>query len=90
MRAVLLTCFLFAAPVLAQTLAPAAPAVKGKPPAEAPYWQETLCRKDIETGSLVKVRRTCHTRQQWAYIDDVNRDQARRMEEDGRVRPASQ
>lgn len=93
MRSLLLTCLFFATPALAQGLAPApaaAPAVKGKPAADDPYWQQSLCRKDVETGSLVKVRRTCHTRQQWAYIEDANRDVARRLEDDNRIRPANQ
>jgi hypothetical protein len=34
--------------------------------------QETVCRKEKTIGSLIATKKTCHTRAQWAYIDDTN------------------
>lgn len=45
--------------------------------------QQTVCRRDTETGSLVRAKKTCHTRAQWTYIDDANQQTARKMVEDG-------
>ncbi|WP_310496997.1 hypothetical protein [Sandarakinorhabdus sp.] len=68
----------FAVPAIAADT-PAAPtaAEKGK---------ETVCRREKETGSLVKAKKTCHTRDQWAYIDDTNQKYARDMADDTRTR----
>lgn len=48
--------------------------------------QEIVCRKEKETGSLVKSKKTCHSRAQWAYIDDTNQAQTRTMADDMRTR----
>jgi hypothetical protein len=92
MRTIIAISLMLATPVLAQTPPPAAAkpnTVTGKPPADDPYWQQTVCRKDVETGSLVKVRKTCHTRAQWAYIDDTNRDFSQRLMDDNRTKSTS-
>jgi hypothetical protein len=65
---------------------PAAPTVAT--PTATDVSQEIVCRKEKETGSLVKTKKTCHSRAQWAYIDDVNRNFSRQMVEDGTTRPA--
>jgi hypothetical protein len=65
------------APVLAAEPAPApvaaAPVTKTAEAAAADRANEVICRKQQETGSLVKVKKTCHTRQQWAYIEQENK-----------------
>lgn len=50
--------------------------------------QEIVCRKEKETGSLVKTKKTCHSRAQWAYIDDTNQQFSRNMADDMRTKPA--
>lgn len=50
--------------------APAAPAAVEAPKVDR--MQQTVCRKDKVIGSLVSTKKTCHTRAQWAYIDDTN------------------
>jgi hypothetical protein len=60
----------------APTAAPAtaaAPVTKTAEAAAADRANEVICRKQQETGSLVKVKKTCHTRQQWAYIEQENK-----------------
>jgi hypothetical protein len=47
---------------------------------------EIVCRKEKETGSLVKTRKTCHSRAQWQYIDEVNQTQTRAMQDDMRTK----
>lgn len=93
MRTIMLLSMLLAMPAVAQTAPvpakPPAPTAPGKPPADDPYWQQTVCRTDRETGSLVKVRRTCHTRAQWAYIDDTNREFSTRLMDDNRTKSTS-
>jgi Spy/CpxP family protein refolding chaperone len=51
--------------------------------------QEIVCRKEKETGSLVKTKKTCHSRAQWQYIDETNQAQTRAMQDDMRTRPGS-
>lgn len=48
--------------------------------------QEIVCRKEKETGSLVKNKKTCHSRAQWAYIDDTNQQQTRTMADEMRTK----
>ena len=48
--------------------------------------QEIVCRKEKETGSLVKSKKTCHSRAQWQYIDDTNQAQTRTMADDMRTK----
>ena len=51
--------------------------------------QEIVCRKEKETGSLIKTKKTCHSRAQWQYIDETNQAQTRAMQDDMRTRPGS-
>ena len=51
--------------------------------------QQMICRKDKETGSLVRSKKTCHTKAQWAYIDDENQGMSRRMVEDNTTKSGS-
>lgn len=69
----------------------AAPAVAAEPATTQPVTavdksQEIVCRKEKETGSLVKSKKTCHSRAQWAYIDETNQQQTRTMQDDMRTR----
>ncbi len=57
-----------AAPAVAATVAAVPVADAAKPD----RMQQTVCRKDKVIGSLVSTKKTCHTRAQWAYIDDTN------------------
>ena len=69
------------APAAAQTPAAAAPVDKSK---------EIVCKRDKETGSLVKSKRTCLTRQQWAYVHDTTQQFARELNDASMSRPGSQ
>jgi hypothetical protein len=69
-----------AGPVLAAEPATTAPVTIGDKS------QEIVCRKEKETGSLVKSKKTCHSRAQWAYIDDTNQQQTRTMADDMRTK----
>ena len=68
--------------------APAAPTPPAIAAAEPDRMQQMVCRKDKETGSLVKTKKTCHTRAQWAYIDDVNQSAGRDLVDNNRGRPS--
>jgi hypothetical protein len=46
-------------------------------PAEKPA-EKKICRKDIETGSLIKGKKICYTVKQWQKISDANRDEIER------------
>ena len=48
--------------------------------------QQVVCRRDRETGSLVKSKKTCHTRAQWQYIDDTNQAFGRDLVDTTRTR----
>jgi hypothetical protein len=47
---------------------------------------EVICKKFEVTGSLVKKRRVCHTKAEWAKIKDFEQDAARKFVEDNRGR----
>ncbi|WP_372919512.1 hypothetical protein [Sandarakinorhabdus sp.] len=81
--------YAFALLIAAAALAPAA----AQTPAAAPpvdKSQEIVCKRDKETGSLVKVKRTCLTRQQWAYVQETNQQFARDLNNSTMSRPGSQ
>lgn len=80
--AMLVASLLLSAGAAAQSPAPVAT------PASTDPMQETVCRKSPETGSLVKVRKRCHTRAQWQYIDEETQRQSNRFVEDNRGRPS--
>ncbi len=67
---------------------PAAPAPPAAAAAADPM-QQMVCRRDVETGSLVKAKKTCHTRAQWAYIDDTNQAFSRDLVDSTRSRSNS-
>lgn len=90
---------LFAVMIAACALAPAAaqttngqPVTPAAPPTAAPVDknQEVICKREKETGSLVKAKRTCLTRQQWAYVLETNSNFARDLADSTRSRPGSQ
>lgn len=72
----------------AEPTAAPAPVAVAAPVAAAPVdpMQQTVCRRDVETGSLVKKKKTCHTRAQWAYIDDFNQGFSRDLVDTTRTR----
>ena len=37
--------------------------------------EKKICRKDIETGSLIKGKKICYTAKQWQKLADANRDE---------------
>lgn len=53
--------------------AAAAPTAQTEPPAE-----KKICRKQIETGSLIKGKRICYTAKQWQKLADNSRDEVER------------
>ena len=59
--------------LLAQTTTPAptAPAA----PAAAPVKEKKTCRREEVTGSIMSAR-VCHTTEEWAAIDEANRQNA--------------
>jgi predicted transglutaminase-like cysteine proteinase len=79
----------FALLVAASALAPAA-AQAPAAPAAVDKSQEVICKREKETGSLVKAKRTCLTRQQWAYVQDTNQQFARQLNDSTMSRPGSQ
>ena len=70
---------------------PAAPPAAGVPQtdqvaAPADPMDKMVCRRQVETGSLVRAKRQCHTRRQWAYIDQQGQAVAGSLVDDGRGR----
>lgn len=78
------------APAAAQTPAAAPAAAPAAPPAAVDKSQEIVCKREKETGSLVKARKTCLTRRQWAYVQDMNQEVARQLNDSTMSRPGSQ
>lgn len=49
---------------------------------------EMICRRQLEPASLVKAKKTCHTREQWAYIEQENQRLSRDFVTNNMGRPA--
>ena len=43
-------------------------------PADKPE-EKKICRKQIETGSLIKGKKICYTSKQWQKLADANREE---------------
>lgn len=69
------------------TPAASAPAPAQAAPAEP---EKLICRKQIETGSLVRGKKTCMTRTEWAKVGDAARDGSQYLLEQNEGRPAGQ
>lgn len=84
--------YAFALLIAAAALAPASAQAPAAAPAAAQVdkSKEIVCKRDKETGSLVKVKRTCLTRQQWAYVQETNQQFARDLNNSTMSRPGSQ
>lgn len=80
MRILLATALLLGtAPALAQTPAPAA----ARPARGSP--DEVVCKREVNTGSLIQGKRTCMTRAQWQAQAEAAQASAQRQEELGRI-----
>ena len=81
----------FALIIAAATLVPAAVQAQTAALATAPMdkSREIICKREKETGSLVKAKRTCLTRQQFAYVQDTKQQFARELNNSTMSRPGS-
>lgn len=71
-----------------QPPAPPATPPAATPPAATPDpMDKMVCRRLVETGSLVRAKRECHTKRQWAYLDEQNQTAARSLVDDTRTKP---
>jgi len=68
--------------------AAAAPTQKTAEQAAADRDNEIVCRRETEIASLVKSRKTCHTRAQWAYIAAENQRLGRAFVEANSGKPS--
>ncbi len=53
-----------------------APAAKPVDPLD-----KVVCRREMETGSLTRVRKECRTRREWGRLADANRRDVQTMQE---------
>ncbi len=59
----------------------AAPEASATPPAKPE--EKRICRKQIETGSLIKGKKLCYTSKQWQQLADNARDEVERTASSG-------
>ncbi|WP_375243551.1 hypothetical protein [Sphingomonas parapaucimobilis] len=64
----------------AQSSAADAPA---RPPVDPAAADKPICRRIVETGSFVKTKKLCMTREEWARQREASRDLAQRAVSDG-------
>ena len=79
----------FSLPAAAQTAPAADTASAAAAPAPATT-EKLICRKQVETGSLVKGKRTCMTRSEWAKVADAARDGGQYLLEQNEGKPSGQ
>lgn len=63
--------------IVTSILLAGAPQAGATPQADRPE-EKKICRKEIETGSLIKGRKICHTAKEWQKISDASRDDVER------------
>lgn len=51
--------------------------------------QRLICKKHLETGSLVKKSKRCFTKAEWSRIEETEQRGTRRMVEDLTTKPSS-
>ena len=54
--------------------APAVAAEPKQPQAQQAEQSKVICRKEAETGSILKKRRVCYTKRQWDQAGQASRD----------------
>ena len=47
-------------------------------PSATPTEEKKICRKQIETGSLIKGKKICYTSKQWSKLADAAREEVER------------
>ncbi|WP_294274810.1 hypothetical protein [uncultured Sphingomonas sp.] len=58
-------------------------ATPAKPPVDPATADKQICRRIVETGSFVKAKKLCMTREEWARQREASRDLAQRAVSDG-------
>ncbi len=51
------------------------------PPKPVDPLDKVICHREIETGSLTRVRKECRTRREWSLLADAVRRDAQTMQE---------
>jgi len=74
-------------PILVATLAALAQAQPASAPADQPSAEKKVCRSVDVTGSIFP-KKTCHTRAEWAKIDEGNARSVRDFRERAGVGPS--
>jgi hypothetical protein len=50
---------------------------------------KVLCKKQVDTGSLVRAKKICRTRAEWDKANTVGREEGQRMQNQGLVQPTN-
>ena len=69
---ILIAGLLMAAPVTAAE--PAQPQQQAQPQPQSAEQSKVVCRKEAETGSLLKKRRVCRSKRDWEVAAQASRD----------------
>jgi hypothetical protein len=57
------------------------------PPATDGSASKVICKKSVDTGSLVRARKVCRTRAEWEKANTIAREQGQRLQDRGLVAP---
>lgn len=74
--AILIPAVLAGGVAFAQTVPTPEPEPAAK---ESPKTDRLICRREVETGSLAKVKKTCRTRSEWSRVADTGRENAQNL-----------
>jgi hypothetical protein len=50
---------------------------------------KVFCKKQVDTGSLVRARKICRTRAEWDNANTVGREEGQRMQNQGLIQPTN-
>jgi hypothetical protein len=50
---------------------------------------KVVCKKQVDTGSLVRAKKICRTRAEWEKANTVAREEGQRMQNQGLIRPTN-
>jgi CO/xanthine dehydrogenase Mo-binding subunit len=70
----------------AAILAAAMPALAAETWTDGANDQKLICKKQLETGSLVKKKKTCLTAEQWKRVAEGSQAMTERMQDESRTK----
>jgi hypothetical protein len=80
----MLSAFAMTVLLITSATADTQPATPANDPAS-----KIVCKKQVDTGSLVRAKKICRTRAEWDRSNTIGREEGQRMQNQGLVQPTN-